>query len=114
MFECELNAILVNLVTNALKAVKLEPKRSIEFVGSKTGKTVAIHVNDTGKGADKEHWVKYFLPFVGDSVPDPILGAGTGLGLKIVSDFLDVYGGSAEFVDPDEPWRTSIKIVLPL
>jgi len=47
------------------------------------------------------------------------LGVGTGLGLKIVRDILETYGGTARFIDPDrfidddEQWHTCIEIILP-
>jgi signal transduction histidine kinase len=68
---------------------------------------------DTGVGANKSKWADYFRPFFSESVPDPILGTGTGLGLKIVADFVDVYGGTARFVDPEPPWATCIEFRLP-
>ena len=45
--------------------------------------------------------------------PNPVLGVGTGLGLKVVRDILELYEGTARFVDVQEPWKTGIEIVLP-
>lgn len=113
MFECELSAILVNLITNALKAVKPQPLRKIEISGHHNAESVSIRVSDTGIGADPTKWSEYFKPFVSESVPDPVLGVGTGLGLKIVKDFVEVYGGDTRFVEPEEPWRTSVEVRIP-
>ena len=113
MFECELSAILVNLLTNAMKAVKGASVRKIN-VGADQGKgRIRLYVQDTGIGADKAKWTDYFAPFYGESEPDPVLGTGTGLGLKIVSDFVDVYGGVAAFRDPEEPWKTCVTVEIP-
>lgn len=113
MFECELSAILINLITNSLKAVKFETNREIAVTGAHDGPSVTIRVTDTGVGADPTKWEEFFKPFVSESVPDPMLGTGTGLGLKIVKDFVDVYGGEARFVSPPAPWRTCLEITIP-
>jgi signal transduction histidine kinase len=68
---------------------------------------------DTGVGIDASRREDVFKPFVTTSNPDPILGVGTGLGLWIVSDILETYGGNARFIDVEKPWNTCIEIVLP-
>jgi len=113
MFDAELSAILINLLTNAFKAVRDQATRRVEIDGARTNGGVVIRVRDTGVGLSRPDWQEYFKPFVGDSEPDPILGEGTGLGLKIVRDFVDVYGGSARFVKAADPWHTCIEITLP-
>ncbi len=113
MFECEINAILVNLLTNALKAVLPTPNRTVSISARHSGPNVVIAVSDTGVGVDLSSSENYFLPFVSNSKPDPILGTGTGLGLKIVRDFADVYAGTAKFVTPIEGYQTTIEIILP-
>ena len=67
----------------------------------------------TGGGVPIERRDAVFEAFVTDSVPDPILGAGTGLGLKIVRDIVESYSGSVIFVDPPEGWGACVEIVLP-
>jgi C4-dicarboxylate-specific signal transduction histidine kinase len=113
MFDAELSAVFVNLLTNAFKAVRDQPVRRISVEGKRVDSSVSLRVQDTGSGLARENPDEYFKPFVGDSEPDPILGEGTGLGLKIVKDFIDVYGGQARFVPALAPWRTAIEIVLP-
>jgi signal transduction histidine kinase len=113
MFDAELSAVFVNLLTNAFKAVREQPVRQISVEGQRADSIVSLRVQDTGSGLSREDPEEYFKPFVGDSEPDPILGEGTGLGLKIVKDFVDVYGGKARFVPTLAPWHTAIEIVLP-
>jgi signal transduction histidine kinase len=113
MYECELSAILINLMTNALKAVRQHPVRKISVDASATADAVSIRFKDTGMGARRSRWQEYFKPFVSESEPDPLLGTGTGLGLKIVKDFVEVYGGHANFIPPTAPWTTCIEITLP-
>jgi signal transduction histidine kinase len=68
---------------------------------------------DTGVGIEPKRREKVFEAFETTSAPDPILGVGTGLGLKVVRDILDTYGGTARFIDAEEPWRTCIELYLP-
>ena len=82
MFECELSAVLINLMTNALKAVRTRPVRRITIEAAREGKGIAIRFSDTGVGANRKAWEDYFKPFVSESEPDSLLGSGTGLGLK--------------------------------
>lgn len=125
MFECELTALFLNFMTNALKAIrervvfKAEQTtgyteiRRIGVLAIQEARAVKIMFCDTGKGAEKEKWEDYFEPFSGESEPDPILGHGTGLGLSIVKDLVQSYGGEVRFVDPGKPFRTCVEVVLP-
>jgi signal transduction histidine kinase len=113
MFQCELMAILMNLMTNALKAVREQRIKRIGVSAIRNRDGVRVRFCDTGMGAQRDKWDEYFKPFVGESEPDPILGHGTGLGLKIVKDLADIYGGEARFIDPDKPWNTCVEIFFP-
>jgi len=113
VFECELMAILINLMTNALKAVREQYTRHIGVYAERDRGKVTLLFCDTGSGLDLKKREEYFKPFVGESEPDPMLGHGTGLGLKIVRDLLDIYGGTAKFTTPEGKWKTCIEIVLP-
>lgn len=115
LFQAELGAILLNLVTNAIKAVKETKQRDIrvEAWRERDPDQVVIRVHDTGVGADPERWEEFFEPFVSDSKPDMLLGVGTGLGLKIVRDFLEPYEGEAHFVTPEQGWATCVELIIP-
>ena len=113
MFECELLAILMNLMTNALKAVGEQATKRIRVSARRTKDEVKVLFFDTGVGTTREKRDDYFKPFVSDTEPHPILGHGTGLGLKIVKDLADIYGGQAQFIDVKKPWSTCVEIALP-
>ncbi len=113
MYECEITAILVNLMTNSLKALRQQPIKKIGVFSEKKSQTMKLLFCDTGIGVPKDKRDVYFKPFVGDSVPDPVLGHGTGLGLKVVKDLVDIYGGQVRFVDPFEKWKTCLEISIP-
>ena len=113
MYRCELGAILLNLLTNALKAVLKTSKREVYVAGHELRSNLVIRVSDTGVGADPAKWEDYFKPFVSESEPDIELGTGTGMGLKIVRDFVDLYGGGARFVEPEDGWSTVVEVRIP-
>jgi len=114
MYRSELVSILHNLVSNAFKAVKGEEDRCIEVTGFEENGCVHIRFLDSGMGLDKSLWEEVFEPFVSYSEPDLRFGVGTGLGLKIVRDFVRSYGGEVRFIEPPDDWNTCVEIKLPL
>ena len=113
VFEAELHAVLLSLFSNALKAVRDKEVSEIAMKASGQDDGLHIFMLDTGVGIEPERREEVFKPFVTTSTPDLILGVGTGLGLKVVRDILETYGGTARFIDIEEPWKTCIEIILP-
>ena len=113
IFQSELYSVLINIISNALKAVYGQPMRRVAVEAEKSDKSLYLRMMDTGVGLPVERWEISFKPFVTTSLPNPILGVGTGLGLKVVRDILELYGGTARFVHAKEPWKACIEIVLP-
>ena len=125
LYEAELGAILLNAYTNSLKALRdVDPSRRHFGVSAEASDgEFRLYVFDTGPGIPEADWERVFEPFVSTSEPDPVLGAGTGLGLMVVADLLSEYGGRASFVDPRDvaslppcavPWATVLQVSLPL
>lgn len=113
IYQAELYSVLINIFSNALKAIYGQSVREILVDAEKVDDTLYIQMKDTGVGLPIERREVSFKPFITTSLPNPILGTGTGLGLKVVRDLLELYGGTARFIDVDQPWKTCIEIVLP-
>lgn len=112
MYEAELGAILVNLMTNALKAVKGVRDRRIGVFSERRDDGLTLRFCDSGMGASQKNWSRYFEPFYSESEPDPILGTGTGLGLKIVKDLVEMHGGTVRFQPPPKGWSTCVELLF--
>ena len=113
LYEAEFYAVVINLLTNAFKAVREVRNRHVSIEAWRTPKEFIMKVNDTGTGLPRDDREDVFQPFVTTSSPDPVLGVGTGLGLKIVHDLVTSWDGKVDFVDAMTPWRTTVKISLP-
>ena len=113
MFKAEIVAIFLNLMTNSAKAVKERDPRRILVESSESDDEIIIRFLDTGPGIAPNRRSIVFEPFVSDSTPDPLFGEGTGLGLTIVRNLIDTYGGEVKFVDPPVDWGCCAEIRLP-
>jgi signal transduction histidine kinase len=128
MLEAELYAVLLNVLSNAIKSViAAGGEKRVLVTAQREGRRALVHVLDAGIGLDEEHYEKVFEPFVAD--PDNrlyrglkaklnpedqyVVGTGSGLGLSIVSEILSYRGGSIRFVQPSDPWKADVEIVMP-
>ena len=80
--------ILVNLVINAVDAIVGEGTVTISVRPSDDGKRVVCSVRDTGTGMTPEVLAKIFEAFYTTKGE-----RGTGLGLPVVRDIVETYGG---------------------
>lgn len=83
-----LSQIVINLLDNALKAVKNEGTMTIR--ASARGREVVVEVQDTGAGIKPED-----LPFIFERFYRASEG-GLGLGLAIVKELVEAHGGRIE------------------
>lgn len=116
MARSELEAVLINLLTNAIKAMDSEghPQRRIRITARPAGNEVLVAFEDTGGGVDPKIRDTLFEPFVSDSRSSiSELGTGTGLGLKIVADIATANGGSVGLADPGRGYTTRFELRLP-
>jgi signal transduction histidine kinase len=115
--RAELNSIVFNLLTNAVKAVLASKGRDrrILFNGRQENNEVCLIVADNGCGIPKTIAERIFEPFVTRThiSDDEALGQGTGLGLSIVKNIVDAYGGRIEVIRPPSGYSTAFEVRLP-
>jgi len=126
--EAELYAVLLNVLSNAIKSVIAKGgARRVFFTAERSGRVLSIHVRDSGLGIPPTYYEQVFAPFVAD--PDNrlyralqnklnpedeyIVGIGSGLGLSIVKEILAYRGGEARFVPPVNGWKADLEITFP-
>ena len=83
--EVEIEQVLVNLVNNAIDAVKDQPKKWVKVSLSDDAESVVLRVTDSGPGIPDSVRDKLFEPFF----TTKSVGEGTGLGLSITKGILD-------------------------
>jgi signal transduction histidine kinase len=121
MHSSEWSSILFNFYTNSKKAIKRHGvKGKIKIVAGKEEKKVYLEFSDNGDGIPDQNKNRVFEPFFTTSSPvgfdaeeDERL-TGTGLGLKIVKDIVQTYGGSIGIIEPEKEYSTCFRIELPL
>jgi two-component system sensor histidine kinase BaeS len=101
----KLNQILVNLVSNAVKATQEGGVVTLRAATEKKG--TLIEVADTGKGISPEEIPHIFERFYRSE------DGGLGLGLSIVKELVDAHDGSIE-VESEVGKGTRVKVVLPV
>ena len=112
-FPGKLNQVLMNLISNAVHATKMEGRsiedREVEVNTSKENDFIKIVVKDNGTGMKEEVRKKIFDPFFTTKQ----VGEGTGLGLSIVLGIVQEHGGDIQI---DSEWNkgTSFTILLPI
>lgn len=82
-----LEQVIVNLMTNAVDAVRGRPDPQIELRLEQSGDQVILTVTDNGKGIDVETLPHIFDPFFTTKETGAGLGLGLSIAYKIVHDF---------------------------
>ncbi len=127
ILEVEIYSIIVNLISNAVKANLSGNGRNIYVkVYSQNGKKV-LAVCDDGIGLEEKYWEEVFKPLNADPAGNlysslkrrvandslAALGRGSGIGLNIVKTTVESYNGSIRFTKPETPWKTCIEVLFP-
>jgi signal transduction histidine kinase len=105
--EIEMEQMLVNLINNAVDAVKLLPERWVRIQLEDVGGSVSLRIRDSGPRISPEIQQKLFQPFF---TTKPV-GEGTGLGLSIVKGILEDHHATIELVADDR--LTCFEICFP-
>ena len=99
-----LQQVVVNLLSNALDAVKGVGTPRVEVSVATDGDTVSLIVRDHGQGLQKDAAAKIFDPFFTTKQPGEGLGLGLSISYNIIKDFQGTLAarnhpdGGAEFV----------------
>jgi signal transduction histidine kinase len=86
-----LHQALTNLVSNA---IKYTPKGTIELSLEEKPAYIELRVKDTGMGISSEDQQKLFAPFFRVASDDVSKITGTGLGMWITKQFIELMGGT--------------------
>jgi signal transduction histidine kinase/ligand-binding sensor domain-containing protein/DNA-binding response OmpR family regulator len=100
-FDSEkLETIIFNLLSNAFKYTPAGGHIKIELVAKKD-KQLQLLVSDSGSGVPDEDKIKIFERFYQSEKNQSIGAAGTGVGLSLVKELVDMHKGNIKIVDND-------------
>ena len=120
MHFSEWASILFNFYSNSKKAIKkTSSKGKIHIEAGKLKDKVYLEFSDNGIGVPSDKEDEIFEAFYTTSSPTSNSATeieeltGTGLGLKIVKDIIEGYGGEVFITTPKKNYVTTIRIELP-
>lgn len=122
MHPSEWASILFNLYTNSKKAIKKARRKNGEIYIScgKVNNYIFIEFSDNGTGIDpriKDTMYDAFITTTSAASADSedfYAYSGTGLGLKIIKDIVNSYGGTIKTTNPiDGIYATTFRIEIP-
>ena len=106
--EVEIEQVLINLINNAIDAVKEFPEKWVKIETRRASTHVVLRITDAGKGIPPSLAAKIFDPFYTTKE----IGKGTGLGLSISRGIILEHGGEISIL-ANEP-NTCFEIRFPL
>ena len=109
--EARLRQVLVNVMGNA---IKFTPKGSVTVgIEAPAGSPfIEVSVRDTGIGVDEEKQGRLFRKFSQGDASTTRKYGGSGLGLVIVRELLEMMGGSVRLESPGEGKGTIVTLTL--
>jgi hypothetical protein len=120
MHKSEWASILFNFYMNSKKAIKrAQSKGEIKIRCGREGGYVFLEFSDDGDGIPVANRDKVFNAFftttsaAGRNEPEGESLRGIGLGLKIVKDIVESYGGEIMVANPEEGFSTTMRIEIP-
>jgi signal transduction histidine kinase len=120
MHASEWASIFFNLYSNAVKAIKrANSKGCILIRVGRDDDRIYLEFADNGDGIPPENRDRIFNAFFTTSTPIGVNAneieelQGTGLGLKIVKDIAESYGGEVVLTTPPDGYATSFRVEVP-
>ncbi|MDD5686553.1 MAG: ATP-binding protein [Elusimicrobia bacterium] len=103
----QLQQVFINIINNAIDALHIDGILKIET--DSNGKETEIKFIDNGKGIKEEKLDKIFDPFYTDKE----VGKGTGLGLFVSYNIIQIHGGTIK-IKSEEGKGTTVTIAFPI
>ncbi len=115
MYAAELNVVLTNVLSNAIKAAATAGADSrLVAIRAVQSDDLIVWLSNTGTVVELEDAERWFAPIqLSTTDVDPVLGQGLGLGLPLTRRIVEDYGGTIRFAEPDPGFSTTIEIRLP-
>ena len=104
----QLKQVFLNLILNALDAVKKDGTIKISLEQADTPGFLAVHVEDNGSGIPDYILSNIFDPFFTTKGP----GQGTGLGLSVSQGIVAIHGGQIS-IETEEGEYSRFTVILP-
>jgi len=99
---------LLNLLINAIQAIKLNGKIEISTMLSVNQKYQLIQIKDSGEGIKPELMDKIFMPFFTTKM------SGTGLGLSMVQKIISSHKGKISVKHNEDSKGITVEVALPI
>lgn len=113
----KMERIVFNLLSNAFKFTKeggeICLRMSLQKVHNQPRSLFKIAISDTGIGIAQESKLKVFNRFFMDNNVSSILNQGSGIGLSIVKEFVELHGGEI-LVESELGQGTTFFVTLPV
>lgn len=112
-FDAEkIERILFNLLSNAFKFTPRGGQVDVQLIHHERESSVSLIVRDTGVGIPSGSQEKIFDRFFQDQSDTTVLNQGSGIGLSIVREFVELHGGSVS-VRSQPGQGATFSVVLP-
>ncbi len=109
--EGKMKQIFYNLLSNAIKFT--DEKGVIKIVAREDKKNVIVSVSDNGIGIPESQQKEIFLPFIQLQEYKNRRYAGSGLGLTLVKEMIEMHGGTIQVIS--EPGKgSSFTFTIPI
>jgi len=112
--EAELRTAFVNLLENAVKYSRDEPKISLRLKKAKNNRSVEIFIKDNGVGIQSSELKRIFKRFYRVVEPTSADTRGTGLGLFIVKSIIERHGGRVSAQSRGDGLGSTFLVKLPI
>jgi len=91
----QIEQVMINIVLNAIDALKSSAKPLLRIKSEKSGDKIFIEIIDNGSGIPNEQIDKIFIPFYTTKENQPAGKAGgSGIGLSLSRQIMHLHGGS--------------------